>query len=210
MRIGSLVLAGVVALAGCSKSSSNEASKEPSSKTPSSAAGAAADAKPVTVVVDTSMGAFKLRLDPAKAPETVQNFLQYVDDRHYDGTIFHRVISTFMIQGGGFTPELNEKPTRAPIKNEAGNGLKNRRGTVAMARTMIPDSATSQFYVNVVDNPFLDFRDPSPNGIGYAVFGEVVEGMDVVDRIKNVPTGRQKGMSDVPNDPVIIKSIRRE
>ena len=161
------------------------------------------------VVMTTSKGVIKIRLDAAKAPLTVQNFLQYVDEGHYDGTIFHRVINGFMIQGGGFDLHLRQKPTHAPIKNEAMNGLKNRRGTIAMARTMVVDSATSQFFINVVDNGFLDFRAPTAQGFGYCVFGEVIEGMEVVDAIKVVPTGNAAGMGDVPKEPVVIESVRR-
>lgn len=161
------------------------------------------------VVMTTSKGVIKIRLDAAKAPLTVQNFLKYVDEGHYDGTIFHRVINGFMIQGGGFDQHLRQKPTHAPIKNEAMNGLKNRRGTIAMARTMVVDSATSQFFINVVDNGFLDFRAPTAQGFGYCVFGEVIEGMDVVDAIKVVPTGNAAGMGDVPKEPVVIVSVRR-
>jgi len=159
------------------------------------------------VVFDTSMGTIKMELYEDKAPITVKNFLSYVEKKHYDGTIFHRVISTFMIQGGGFDKDMKERGTEAPIKNEAGNGLKNTIGTVAMARTGVPDSATAQFFINVSDkNGFLDFKDPSPQGIGYAVFGKVIEGMDVVQKIKDVKTGSKAGMGDVPNEPVIIKS----
>ena len=161
------------------------------------------------VVMTTSKGVIKIRLDAEKAPITVQNFLAYVDAGHYDGTIVHRVINNFMIQGGGFDAQLRQKPTRAPIKNEAANGLKNARGTIAMARTMVIDSATSQFFINVVDNAFLDFRAPSPQGFGYCVFGEVIEGMDVVDAIKGVPTGNVGPMGDVPREPVVIESVRR-
>jgi cyclophilin family peptidyl-prolyl cis-trans isomerase len=161
------------------------------------------------VVMTTSKGVIKIRLDAAKAPLTVQNFLKYVDEGHYDGTIFHRVINGFMIQGGGFDQHLRQKPTHAPIKNEAMNGLKNRRGTIAMARTMVVDSATSQFFINVVDNGFLDFRAPTAQGFGYCVFGEVIEGMEVVDAIKVVPTGNAAGMGDVPKEPVVIVSVRR-
>ena len=142
-----------------------------------------------TVVMKTSLGSVTIELYPDKAPETVKNFLQYVKDKHYDGTIFHRVISNFMIQGGGFDANLKQKPTRAPVKNEAANGLKNTLGTVAMARTSVPDSATSQFFINVKDNGFLDYRDASAQGIGYCVFGKVTQGVDVVDKIKGVPTG---------------------
>lgn len=159
------------------------------------------------VVVTTSQGAFTLELDPAKAPETVANFLRYVDDKHYDGTVFHRVIKDFMIQGGGMLPDMSEKTTRAPIRNEARNGLKNLRGTVAMARTGAPHSATSQFFINTVDNAFLDA--PGQDGWGYAVFGKVVSGMEVVDKIRGVST-RSAGMyQDVPATPVVIQSARR-
>ncbi len=160
------------------------------------------------VKVDTNLGSFVIELYPEKAPKTVENFLQYVRDGFYDGTIFHRVIDGFMIQGGGFTPDFERKQTRAPILNEADNGLKNTRGTIAMARTMDPHSATSQFFINVKDNPFLNFTAKTPRGWGYAVFGKVVEGMDVVDKIRKVPTG-PGGMfpKDVPQEPVIIEKM---
>ena len=161
------------------------------------------------VKLATSMGDIVVQLDAAKAPKTVENFLAYVNSKHYDGTIFHRVIDGFMIQGGGFDASMNQKPTRAPIKNEAANGLQNKRGTLAMARTMVVDSATSQFFINVKDNGFLDFRSPDPQGFGYCVFGEVVEGMDVVDQIKGVRTGVKAGMSDVPLETVAIVSVTR-
>jgi len=157
-----------------------------------------------SVVMKTSFGSVTMELYPDKAPETVKNFLQYVNDKFYDGTIFHRVIANFMIQGGGMDTKNNKKATRAPIKNEAANGLKNTVGTVAMARTNEPNSATAQFFINVKDNGFLDFRDPSAQGIGYCVFGKVTAGMDVVEKIKAVPTGAQ----DVPNTQVVIESIR--
>lgn len=160
------------------------------------------------VIVQTSKGDITLELYAKQAPETVRNFLQYVDDKHYDGTIFHRVISGFMVQGGGFTPDMTQKPTRAPIKNEAGNGLKNERGTVAMARTSDPDSATSQFFINVVDNGFLN-RAESQDGVGYCVFGRVAKGQEVVDAIRAVRTGRQGYMGDVPVEPVVIRAIVR-
>ena len=160
------------------------------------------------VVIKTSMGTIKAELYADKAPVTVKNFITYVDDKFYDGTIFHRVIDGFMIQGGGFDKDLNQKKTRSPIINEATNGLKNARGTLAMARTSDPDSATAQFFINVKDNVRLDYRDDSPSGIGYAVFGKVIEGMDVVDKIKAVPTGMKKGMGDVPNTTVLIESVR--
>ena len=158
----------------------------------------------VRVVMDTSKGTVEMEVYPDKAPITVDNFLKYVDKKHYDGTIFHRVISGFMVQGGGMLPDLKEKGTDAPIKNEASNGLKNLRGTLPMARTGVPDSATSQFFINVVDNAFLD-RANSQDGVGYAVFGRVTNGMDVVDEIRSVRTGAQ----DVPVENVLIKSIRR-
>jgi peptidyl-prolyl cis-trans isomerase A (cyclophilin A) len=160
------------------------------------------------VLIKTSMGNIKLELNSQKAPVTVDNFLQYVKSRFYDNTIFHRVISNFMIQGGGFTPGLNQKSTNSPIKNEAGNGLKNLRGTIAMARTSIVDSATCQFFINVVDNPFLDHRDNTPDGFGYCVFGKVIEGMDVVDKIKQVPTQTAGAYGDVPVKDVVIISMK--
>ena len=160
--------------------------------------------KNVVVIIETSKGTIKAELFAEKAPITVKNFLQYVDDKHYDGTIFHRVISDFMIQGGNMLPGLKEKKTRETIKNEAGNGLTNKRGTLAMARTPAPDSASDQFFINVKYNDFLD-RANAQDGVGYAVFGKVLEGMDVVDAIKEVRTGP----GDVPVQDVIIKSIRR-
>lgn len=161
------------------------------------------------VVFDTSMGSFTMELEPEKAPESVKNFLQYVDDGFYDGTVFHRVIPGFVVQGGGFSPDLAKKPTRGPVVSEASNGLKNVTGSVAMARTSDPDSATSQFYVNLKDNQALDHRDMSRSGIGYTVFGHVTDGMDVVQNIANVPRGNKNGMGDVPNEPVVINSARR-
>lgn len=160
------------------------------------------------VRLNTSMGDILLELDPDKAPKTVENFLQYVQDKHYDGTVFHRVISNFMIQGGGFTADLQQKATRAPIALEANNGLKNDRGTVAMARTQFPNSATSQFFINVVDNAALNA--PSPDGYGYAVFGKVVAGMDVVEKIKRVPVGNQGMHQNVPLTPITILNATLE
>ncbi|MEO8587120.1 MAG: peptidylprolyl isomerase [Acidobacteriota bacterium] len=157
-----------------------------------------------SVVMKTSLGSVTMELYPDKAPETVKNFLQYVNDKFYDGTIFHRVISNFMVQGGGFDASMKQKATRAPVKNEAANKLKNEVGTVAMARTNDPNSATAQFFINVKENGFLDYRDSSPQGIGYCVFGKVTAGMDVVEKIKAVPTGAQ----DVPKTQVVIESIR--
>lgn len=154
------------------------------------------------VRLTTSMGDIVVELNAAKAPKTVENFLQYVNDKHYDGTVFHRVMSDFMIQGGGFTPDLQQKPTKAPIPLEAGNGLKNDRGAIAMARTNNPNSATSQFFINTVDNPNLNA--PKPDGYGYAVFGKVVSGMDVVDKIRAVAVGDQGMHQNVPRTPITI------
>ena len=157
--------------------------------------------------VTTSLGSFTLELDPQNAPVSAKNFADYVAEAFYDGTVFHRIIPTFMIQGGGHTADLAKKQTRKPITNEWRNGLKNTRGSIAMARLSgNPDSATSQFFINVVDNGFLD--QPQGDGAAYAVFGKVVSGMDVVDRIRVVPTGRRGDMGDVPLKPVVIESIR--
>ncbi len=172
------------------------------------AAGVAAAGALPRVAVETSKGTFVLELYPDKAPETVRNFLQYVEDGFYDGTVFHRVVPGFVIQGGGFTAEFKRKPTRPAIKNEASNGLGNGRGTVAMARTAVVDSATSQFFVNLKDNGFLDHRDNTPRGFGYAVFGRVVDGMDVVDAIAGVKTGTVRGFQNVPLEPVVIVKVR--
>lgn len=157
--------------------------------------------------IETSMGSITLELDDAKAPVTVKNFLAYAKEGHYDGTIFHRVIDGFMIQGGGFDKSMDQKETRAPIRNEAMNGLKNDRGTIAMARTMIVDSATSQFFINLVDNEFLNFTSPTPQGFGYAVFGKVTDGMEVVDAIAKVRTGFHGPHQNVPEEPVVIRKV---
>ena len=157
------------------------------------------------VRIETSKGSIVVELDDAKVPQTVQNFLRYVDDKHYDGTIFHRVIDNFMIQGGGMTADMKEKDTKKPIRLESKNGLMNQRGTIAMARTSDPNSATAQFFINVKDNAFLD-QPTSKDGYGYAVFGKVVEGMDVVDKIKAVPTGP----GDVPKETIVIKKATVE
>ena len=159
-----------------------------------------------TVEMVTDLGTVRMELFEDRAPITVKNFLQYVEDKHYDGVIFHRVIPSFMVQCGGFTPAMSEKPTRSNIKNESTNGLKNDRGTLAMARTNDPDSASAQFFINVVDNPGLNRNG---NNAGYAVFGKVISGMDVVDQIRRVPTGVKNGHEDVPVNPVVIQSIRR-
>ena len=158
-------------------------------------------------ILETSKGTITLELDSDKAPITVANFVKYAKKGHYDGTIFHRVIDGFMIQGGGMTKDMNEKDTDDPIKNEAMNGLKNLRGTIAMARTMVVDSATSQFFINLVDNDFLDFTAPTRSGFGYAVFGKVTDGMDVVDAIAKVPTGNAGPYQNVPVDPVVIRKV---
>jgi len=159
------------------------------------------------VKLTTSMGPITIELDEAKAPISAKNFLAYVDSGHYNGTIFHRVINGFMIQGGGFTKDMQQKPVQSPIKNESTNGLKNDNYTVAMARTNVRDSATSQFFINVKDNGFLNFAgDSNP---GYAVFGKVVEGKETVDKIKAVQTGNQRGMGDVPNTAVVIEKAER-
>jgi cyclophilin family peptidyl-prolyl cis-trans isomerase len=161
------------------------------------------------VVMETSEGGIKIELWADKAPKTVENFLKYVDEGFYDGTIFHRVIPKFMIQGGGFTADMNNKKTHEPIKNEASADLKNDRGTIAMARTGEINSATCQFFINVQDNDFLNHRDNTSNGFGYAAFGKVVEGMDVVDKIELVETTTVGPYQNVPKKPVVIKSIRR-
>jgi cyclophilin family peptidyl-prolyl cis-trans isomerase len=172
------------------------------------AVGTARAANPV-VVVETSMGTFKVELYEDKAPITVKNFLAYTEAKHYDGTIFHRVINDFMVQGGGFEPGMKQKATKPSIKNESANGLKNEKYTLAMARTPDPDSATSQFFINVKDNDFLN-RASSRDGHGYCVFGKVIEGTDIVDKIKVVPTGEKGGHGDVPNTDVVIKSVKVE
>lgn len=162
----------------------------------------------VLVLLQTSLGDIKLELYPEKAPATVANFVSYVNAGHYNGTIFHRVIGNFMIQGGGFDKDMQQKPTQAPIKNEANNGLKNDAGTIAMARTQDPHSASSQFFINVVNNDFLNYKSENVQGWGYAVFGKVVDGMDVVNKIKAVPTTRAGQYQDVPREPVLIESAK--
>ncbi len=168
------------------------------------------DKKMTTVVIETSLGNIEAELNSEKAPLSAANFLKYVDKKHYDGLVFHRVISGFMVQGGGMDEKLNERKNEGPIKNEATNGLKNERGTLAMARTSVVDSATSQFFINTVDNDFLNHSSPDPRGYGYAVFGKVTAGLDIVDKIRAVPTGTMNGMADVPKTPVVIKSIKRK
>ena len=157
------------------------------------------------VKLHTNYGVIGIELDEEKAPQTSANFIEYVKSGHYDNTVFHRVIDGFMIQGGGFEPSMNQKPTRAPIENEAGNGLKNEAYTVAMARTSAPHSASAQFFINVANNGFLNYTAPTPQGFGYCVFGKVVEGQDVVDKIKKVKTGNKAGHQDVPLEDVTIE-----
>jgi peptidyl-prolyl cis-trans isomerase B (cyclophilin B) len=164
----------------------------------------------VTVSMQTNKGVITLELDSDKAPDTVANFVAYASDGHYDGTIFHRVIPGFMIQGGGFDADMNQKSTNAPVKNEANNGLKNVTGSIAMARTNDPHSASAQFFINVKDNTFLDHTAPTPRGWGYAVFGKVTGGMDVVTSIESVPTGNKSGHQDVPLEAVVIEKVTIE
>ena len=159
------------------------------------------------VRMSTILGDMTLELDAEKAPKTVENFVNYATSGFYDGTIFHRVINNFMVQGGGFDADMRQKTTEAPIDNEANNGLKNNRGTIAMARTMDPHSATAQFFINVSDNDFLNHTAENMQGWGYAVFGQVVEGQEVLDKIRVVATGSQAGHQDVPVDPVVIESV---
>lgn len=165
------------------------------------------EASDVTVRLETSKGIIELALDSAKAPETVANFVNYAKKGHYDGTIFHRVIKGFMIQGGGMTPDMGQKPTEQPVRNEADNGLKNQKGTIAMARTSNPHSATAQFFINTADNAFLNFKAANMSDYGYCVFGQVTKGIDVVDQIEGVATGSQAGHQDVPTEAVLIEKV---
>ena len=210
LAIALFLVTVLIFVAGCERKGSDkgepeqgkhgqEAKGDNSTKTVSSTGG-----NPM-VLMSTSMGDIKIELYPDKAPITVENFLGYVRDGFYDGTIFHRVIPGFMIQGGGFTPDMNQKPTKDPIKNEADNGLKNDKGTIAMARTNVVDSATSQFFINEASNDFLNHGS---RDFGYAVFGEVVEGMDVVDRIAAARTGSVGMFQDVPKEAIMIKSVK--
>ena len=203
-----MLSASMLLMTGCSGSGSTPA---PADKPAPSADGQkpAATAKNRVVRVETNKGVIRIEMFEDKAPITTKNFIDLAGKGFYDGVIFHRVIDGFMIQGGGFDANMRQKPTKAPIKNEAANGLQNKRGTLAMARTAVVDSATSQFFINVKDNGFLDFRAPNPQGFGYCVFGEVVAGMDVVDKIKGVRTGVKAGMSDVPLETVEIVSVTR-
>ena len=163
----------------------------------------------VKVELDTNYGKIVLELDQKKAPITVKNFLSYVDTGHYNGTIFHRVIDNFMVQGGGFTKDMSQRKAMAPIKNEANNGLTNEEGTVAMARTNVVDSATSQFFINVKNNSFLNHKNESPAGYGYAVFGRVLEGMSIVNRMKKVKTKNVAGHGNVPEEPIVINAAKK-
>jgi len=199
-----MLLAGLLVMAGCE----SQVSEEPSVKVPQKKADQEVKEKQMgsRVKLETSMGDIVIELDEKKAPVTVANFRKYAEDGFYAGTIFHRVISGFMIQGGGFTEDMAKKDTDKPIINEAGNGLRNDRGTIAMARTSNPDSASSQFFINLKNNVFLNFTGPT--NPGYAVFGKVVEGMDIVDKIAAVKTKLHRGMSDVPVEPVVITSAK--
>lgn len=192
-----------------SRAAETETAKKADKKAKPAAKETTKKAKDTTVVIDTSMGKITVKLNAEKAPISVENFLKYVDNKHYTKTIFHRVIKDFMIQGGGHTADMTEKPTEyPPIKNEADNGLFNKRGTIAMARMNEKDSATAQFYINVQNNPMLDYQ--SPQQFGYAVFGEVTAGMDVVDKIRNVKTTTKGPMADVPESTITINSITRK
>ncbi len=198
-------------MAGCSDADTRAADTTPSASTSDQSAAQSAsetaNIEKTIAVMETSLGVIRLSLDSQRAPDSVANFVRYANSGHYNGTIFHRVISNFMIQGGGFDKDMNQKATRAPIKNEADNGLKNTTGTIAMARTSAPHSATSQFFINVKDNANLDHRSKNAAGWGYAVFGEVIEGMDVVEAIRVVNTGRNGRFNDVPLQPVIIERV---
>ena len=195
-----LLLALYVTAPGCSGASSEDKEKT-----------VTADTKNIVVVISTNKGPIEVELDAGAAPATVANFLKYADEGFYDNTIFHRVIPAFMIQGGGFDSDYGRKETHAPIKNEADNGLRNLSGTIAMARTSVVDSATSQFFLNVKDNPFLDHKAPTPSGHGYAVFGKIVSGMDVMRAIEKTPTSsRGAAFTNAPVDAVIIESVKRK
>lgn len=180
---------------------------EKNTKTPKAAKTKKAESSNINILMKTNIGDIELELYPDKAPITVENFVSYINDKFFDGLIFHRVIDGFMIQGGGFDDRLSQKQTKSPIKIESDNGLKNDRGTIAMARTNDPNSATSQFFINLVDNNFLNFRSPDVSGYGYAVFGKVTKGMDVVDKIGTVPTGSFGYMQDVPKYLIQIETI---
>jgi len=208
MRTLLIVMFGTVCcLGGCQSSKPDSAPPSAAAAPPAAAKASAPTGKPVIELV-TSKGTIELELYPDKAPIGVKNMLSYLEKKHYDGTVFHRVIPNFMIQGGGFTADMMEKPTQPPIKNEAANGLINERGTLAYARRPMPDSATCQFFINLKHNVALDHRDDSPAGFGYAVFGKVTKGMEVVDAIAAVPTGPKGPHQNVPIDPVVIQTAR--
>ncbi len=212
MNLMSFVLATLVSVTVSAADTTSKTEKAPEKKTGKveKATEKKGDKKVEKVLMETSEGNITIELDSAKAPESVKNFLAYVDSGFYDGTIFHRVIESFMIQGGGFTADMKQKTTKAPIKNEADNGLKNVRGSLAMARTSDPNSATAQFFINVVDNDFLNHRGKTMDGWGYAVFGKVdAKSLEVVDKIKKVATGNKNGMDDVPTKTVTIKKVKK-
>jgi peptidyl-prolyl cis-trans isomerase B (cyclophilin B) len=206
MRSRSLALGSFALSLLLAAGAAGAAEPAPAGAAPAAKEGAKMEKNPI-VVISTSMGDIEAELYADKAPESVKNFLAYAESGHYNDTVFHRVIKGFMIQGGGMTADMNQKPTKPPIKNEADNGLKNVNGTLAMARTSVVDSATSQFFINVKDNAFLDHKGKNPQGYGYAVFGKVIGGMDVVQKIENVSTGSKGMHQDVPTEPVLIKSI---
>lgn len=207
MVLFSVVLCGLPATSWASKEATTKTDTQNKTKQLKQEGAKKMNQNPI-VTMETSMGSIEIELFKDKAPVTVENFLKYIDQDFYSGTIFHRVIDGFMIQGGGFTETMDQKPTQAPIKNEATNGLKNDRGTLAMARTSIVDSATAQFFINVKDNAFLNHVNQAQ--FGYAVFGKVVNGMDVVDKIKGVATTNKGGHENVPTTPVVIKAVKRK
>jgi len=195
----------LLALAGLPLGAAAQAKAAPEAAKPSGCTANLKGSAPMKVKLTTSMGAITVELNKEKAPISTENFVKYVEAGHYNGTIFHRVIDGFMVQGGGFTKDMQQKPVQAPIKNEAANGLKNDMYTLAMARTGVRDSATAQFFINVKANDFLNYRDESPQGWGYAVFGKVVEGQDIVDKIRKVATGNAGMHQNVPLEPVVIE-----
>ena len=210
IAVSAFVAGPAVATSASAATNSGSDAKSSATTKKSEKPKAGAKSKMTNVIIETSMGNIEVELNGEKAPISTANFLKYVDKKHYDGLIFHRVIKDFMIQGGGMDEKMSERKTDDAIKNEATNGLKNERGTLAMARTSIVDSATAQFFTNTVDNGFLNHSSPDPRGYGYAVFGKVTSGMDVVDKIRAVPTGNSGGHQDVPKTPVVIKTIKRK